>query len=186
MLTALGLCCLVSEAVFAIQPADVAIVYNRNMPASQEVAEFYCEKRGVPRSNIVRLDLPITEDINIADYRQKHVWLLRAAVQDRKDRIQVLLCVDGVTLNVGANGPVTEPFTLGFPKPAEFFGFLVTGECTLVECYARTLNVTSWMCTLIGDPLYNPYKASPRIKSTLRKSEPQRRQILAGFDIEMN
>jgi len=433
MLTALGLCCLVSEAVRAIQPADVAIVCNRNMPASQEVAEFYCEKRGVPRSNIVRLDLPITEDINIADYRQKLVSPLRAALKDRKDRIQVVLCVYGVPLRVGADlptdgvktpasqkplmflngrerlqmlekrlkeleeaakanpkgpeatekakvnqaiasarttlqsvasvdselmhlwwdeydragpclnllhfqappalvkdhpplimtarldgptaeiakrlvadaveiekvglkgkvyvdardqrydpktdpngfgyggydesmremagllkdqakldvildnkssvfapgacpecalycgwyshanyvdsctfvkgavawhlasseavslrrknstlwcqrilenggcatiGPVAEPFTLGFPKPAEFFGFLITGEYTLVECYARTLNVTSWMCTLIGDPLYNPYKASPRMKSTLVSPSPKGRRFL--------
>jgi uncharacterized protein (TIGR03790 family) len=61
-------------------------------------------------------------------------------------------------------GPVAEPYTVGFPKPEEFFGFLATGEFTLVECYARTLNLTSWMCTLIGDPLYNPYKATPKIK----------------------
>ena len=25
-------------------------------------------------------------------------------------------------------GPVAEPYTVGFPKPAEFFGFLATGE----------------------------------------------------------
>jgi len=62
-------------------------------------------------------------------------------------------------------GPVGEPYTIGFPKPAEFFGFLVTGEYTLVECYSRTLVLTSWMCTLIGDPLYNPYKATPKLKS---------------------
>ena len=36
-------------------------------------------------------------------------------------------------------GPVAEPYTVGFPKPAEFFGFLATGEYTLVECYARTV-----------------------------------------------
>ena len=42
-------------------------------------------------------------------------------------------------------GPVAEPYTVGFPKPAEFFGFLVTGEYTLVECYSRTLVLTSWM-----------------------------------------
>ncbi len=61
-------------------------------------------------------------------------------------------------------GPVAEPFTAGFPKPAEFFGFLVTGQLTLVECYSRSLNLTSWMCTLIGDPLYNPYKKKPRLR----------------------
>lgn len=70
-------------------------------------------------------------------------------------------------------GPVAEPYTIGFPKPEEFFGFLVSGEYTLVECYARTLNLTSWMCTLIGDPLYNPYKSAPRFKSDRVKPSPE-------------
>src|SRR5262245_24138416 len=70
-------------------------------------------------------------------------------------------------------GPVAEPYTVGFPKPEEFFGFLVTGEFTLVECYARTQNLTSWMCTLIGDPLYNPYKSSPKLKKELVHPSPK-------------
>ena len=70
-------------------------------------------------------------------------------------------------------GPVAEPYTLGFPKPAEFFGFLVTGEFTLVECYARSLILTSWMTTLIGDPLYNPFKAAPRLKRERVLPSPQ-------------
>jgi uncharacterized protein (TIGR03790 family) len=70
-------------------------------------------------------------------------------------------------------GPVAEPYTIGFPKPAEFFGFLVTGEYTLVECYSRTLVLSSWMCTLIGDPLYNPYKATPKLKGEQVKPSPK-------------
>jgi uncharacterized protein (TIGR03790 family) len=61
-------------------------------------------------------------------------------------------------------GPVAEPYTIGFPKPAEFFGFLVTGRYTLVECYSRTLMLTSWMTVLVGDPLYNPFARAPRLK----------------------
>jgi len=71
-------------------------------------------------------------------------------------------------------GPVSEPYTVGFPKPAEFFGFLVTGEYTLVECYARTILLTSWTMTLIGDPLYNPYKGSPKLKSSDIQPSPQK------------
>lgn len=61
-------------------------------------------------------------------------------------------------------GPVSEPYTLGFPKPAEFFGSLATGEFTLVESYARTMQMCSWMTVLVGDPLYNPYKKNPKLK----------------------
>jgi uncharacterized protein (TIGR03790 family) len=60
-------------------------------------------------------------------------------------------------------GPVAEPYTIGFPKPAEFFGFLATGKYPLVECYAKTVYFTSWMTVLVGDPLYNPYKSSPKL-----------------------
>lgn len=61
-------------------------------------------------------------------------------------------------------GPVAEPYTVGFPKPAEFFGYLATGQYTLVEAYGKTVYFASWMGTLIGDPLYNPYKKNPAVK----------------------
>ncbi|MBA4062229.1 MAG: hypothetical protein C0501_00720 [Isosphaera sp.] len=61
-------------------------------------------------------------------------------------------------------GPVAEPYTVGFPKPAEFFGFLATGEFTLVESYARSMTTCSWMAVLVGDPLYNPFKRNAKLK----------------------
>lgn len=61
-------------------------------------------------------------------------------------------------------GPVAEPYTIGFPKPEEFFGFLATGKYTLVETYSRTIMLCSWMTVLVGDPLYNPFTKNPRLK----------------------
>jgi uncharacterized protein (TIGR03790 family) len=60
-------------------------------------------------------------------------------------------------------GPVAEPYTIGFPKPAEFFALLATGKYPVVECYHRTLLLTSWMMVLVGDPLYNPFGKTPRL-----------------------
>ena len=74
---------------------------------------------------------------------------------------------------VATLGPVAEPYTIGFPKPAEFFGFLVTGKYTLVECYSKTVMLTSWMTVLVGDPLYNPYAKTPKLKSALVKPSPE-------------
>ncbi len=404
----LSLCSLLlwASRLFALGPADVVLLVNRNMAESADVAEHYRTKRGVPKENVILLDLPKTDDISRHDYERKMVAPIRAALKDRKDKIKVLLCIYGVPLRVGGPepdekekaelakvqgelgplrerlkqaqeqikqlgpaakkepasaigkeaaqleaersklqqqeqrlerrrlslshaeshaavdnelmllwwdmmtarldaptpaiakrlvddaleveakglrgkvyvdardnrydpksdsgygyggydesmremahllkddakmdvtldnkpavfaagscpecalycgwyshgnfvdsnqfvkgavawhlasseavslrrkdsklwcpnilakgaaatlGPVAEPYTLGFPKPAEFFGFLVTGEFTLVECYSRTLNVTSWMVTLIGDPLYNPFQANSRLKSS--------------------
>lgn len=69
-------------------------------------------------------------------------------------------------------GPVSEPYTIGFPKPAEFFGFLITGKYTLVETYSRTIYLTSWMTVLVGDPLYNPYKNIPQLKESMVEQSP--------------
>jgi uncharacterized protein (TIGR03790 family) len=62
-------------------------------------------------------------------------------------------------------GPVAEPYTVGFPKPAEFFAMVATGEHTLVESYARSILFCSWMTVLIGDPLYNPFAKDPKLKT---------------------
>ncbi|MBC7854405.1 MAG: TIGR03790 family protein [Pirellulaceae bacterium] len=75
-------------------------------------------------------------------------------------------------------GPVAEPFTIGFPKPAEFFGMLATGKYTLVECYGRSVMLTSWMGTLIGDPLYNPYGKHPALEEEKIFASPKGGQFL--------
>jgi hypothetical protein len=71
--------------------------------------------------------------------------------------------MDGVAATIG---PVAEPYTVAFPKPAEFFGFLVTGKYTLVEAYSRSIFLTSWMMVLVGDPLYNPFARHGRLMPT--------------------
>ena len=73
-------------------------------------------------------------------------------------------CVKMLQNGVAATlGPVKEPFLQAFPLPQEFFPLLLTGECPLAECYWRTVPSTSWMMTLICDPLYNPYRADPAL-----------------------
>jgi uncharacterized protein (TIGR03790 family) len=62
---------------------------------------------------------------------------------------------DGVAATMG---PVYEPYLMAFPRPEQFFGLLLEGKLTLVECYYRTMPFNSWMMTLIGDPLYRPFK----------------------------
>jgi uncharacterized protein (TIGR03790 family) len=62
-------------------------------------------------------------------------------------------------------GPVYEPYLTPFPKPHEFLPLLLSGKHTVAECYYRTTRCRSWMMTLIGDPLYNPFKNKPAINA---------------------
>lgn len=62
---------------------------------------------------------------------------------------------DGITATLG---PVNEPYLQAFPIPEFFFGYLVEGNLTLVECYMLSLPYLSWQMVLYGDPLYRPFK----------------------------
>jgi len=68
---------------------------------------------------------------------------------------------DGITATLG---PVHEPYLAAFPLPDDFFPLLLTGRYTLVEVYYRTKPFNSWAMTLVGDPLYNPFKKDPPLK----------------------
>jgi uncharacterized protein (TIGR03790 family) len=63
-------------------------------------------------------------------------------------------------------GPVNEPYLGTFPLPQEFLPLLMTGKYTLVEAYWRTTPAASWRMTLIGDPLYNPFKKNPQLETS--------------------
>jgi uncharacterized protein (TIGR03790 family) len=68
------------------------------------------------------------------------------------------LLEDGVAATLG---PVHEPYLPAFPRPLDFFALLLSGRYTLGEVYARTVPYQSWTMTLVGDPLYNPFKGRP-------------------------
>ena len=85
----------------ALGPQEVAVIFNKNLPASKEVADYYCQRRGVPTANLIELDVPDVTEIGRADYEKRIRDPLRAALKDRRASIRVLLTVYGVPLRVG-------------------------------------------------------------------------------------
>ncbi|HSI32812.1 MAG TPA: TIGR03790 family protein [Tepidisphaeraceae bacterium] len=71
------------------------------------------------------------------------------------------LMLDGIAATLG---PEAEPFLAAFPEADEFFPLLLTGKLTLAEVYWKTTPLASWRITMVGDPLYTPYKARPGLK----------------------
>src|SRR5438105_2218258 len=86
----------VAPAAAALEPKDVFVVANKNVPASRQVAEHYLAKRGVPKENLIVLDLPTGEDIGRDDYDAKLAGPLREALKDRRADAKVILTVYGV------------------------------------------------------------------------------------------
>src|SRR6516164_1985985 len=92
-MTRILLILLFAAPAFALEPADVIIIVNKNMPVSRELADHYMKARGVLTENVVTLDLPKEEDISRKDYDEKLVKPLREALKDRKDKVKCLLAM---------------------------------------------------------------------------------------------
>jgi uncharacterized protein (TIGR03790 family) len=72
----------------------------------------------------------------------------------------------------GTLGPTNEPYLASFPNPAYFFPLLESGEFTQGEVWEVTAPMLSWRTGFVGDPLYNPFKARPRVKVEALKKDP--------------
>ena len=72
------------STAFALEPADVWLIVNKNVPESRQVADHYIAKRGVPKGNVIELDLPNNENISRQDYDAKLAEPIRA-LKDKKD-----------------------------------------------------------------------------------------------------
>ena len=94
-----------ASPALALEPKDVWLVVNKNVPESRQVADHYIAKRGVPKDQVIELDLPKGEDISRADYDAKLVSPLRDAIKDHKDKVKVLVTTYGVPLRVGQQQP---------------------------------------------------------------------------------
>lgn len=68
---------------------------------------------------------------------------------------------DGIAATLG---PVQEPYLAAFPLADDFFPLLLTGKLTLAEVYWTSTPTASWMVSMIGDPLYMPYKSNPALR----------------------
>ena len=104
------LCLLLISAgqVLALEPKEVFLLVNKNVPASRDIADHYLKQRGVPGENIVVLDLPDSEDISRKEYNAKIVEPLREALKSKKEQAKVLLSIYGVPLRVGGQEPNDE------------------------------------------------------------------------------
>jgi uncharacterized protein (TIGR03790 family) len=92
-----------SSTAQALSPSDLVIVFNRNLPESKGVANYYAQRRGVPAANMVGVDVPDSEDMYRGDYERKLVPPVKAQVEKVRGKggQPAILLVYGVPLRVG-------------------------------------------------------------------------------------
>ena len=75
-------------------------------------------------------------------------------------------CVQLIRRGAAATiGAVDEPYLQTMPHADGMFPLIMTGKLTLAEAYWRMMPTVSWRVTLIGDPLYRPFAASPQMRA---------------------
>ena len=92
----------------ALEPDQIALVVNAKVPASRELADFYAQKRGIPRGRVIAVDLPFpAEEISASDYDTRVAPAVRAFLRDNglKDKVTCLVTFWGVPLRIGRRQP---------------------------------------------------------------------------------
>ena len=65
-LTSLLTTCVVGQA--AGEAAHVVVVVNANDSGSTEIAKYYTEQRGIPKANIIALEMPTKETVTVREF----------------------------------------------------------------------------------------------------------------------
>ena len=99
--------------LYALQPNEILVLVNKDIPASVELGRYYCQKRNVPKENILALSLggSLTDSISRDDYDRKIVEPVRIRLtseipaDSNSPTIRCLLTTYGVPYKVGPRAP---------------------------------------------------------------------------------
>ena len=95
------------SGVFALEPDEILVIANRQISASERIAEYYCEKRKIPKKNIIYLALGYNprESIGRDDYERSLALPIRRELQRRfPGEIRCLITTFGIPIKVGPRG----------------------------------------------------------------------------------
>lgn len=92
-----------AETSYALQPEEILLIVNRNVPASLELAGYYREKRQIPAENLLSVSMTDQEDCSREEYREKLLQPLRKFLARQQGaEIRCLLLFYGLPLRVAA------------------------------------------------------------------------------------
>jgi len=112
---------LMCTAAAALEPNEILVVVNKDIPSSVELGQYYCQCRNVPKKNMLALNLgkELTDTISREDYNGKIAEPIRKRLSDDKSsrEIKCLLTTYGVPYKVGPRKPLADQLEL--LKPLE-------------------------------------------------------------------
>ena len=94
---------LIGTPLFAQTADNVLVVMNEVSPISLDIGMYYAQKRGIPKTNLLRIKTTVDENISRENFdRQIHApigaWLTRSFAQDR---ILYIVLTKGIPIRIG-------------------------------------------------------------------------------------
>ena len=135
---------------WALTPREVAVVANSADVDSLALARYYLRARGIPKGNLIVLDMPTTFEISRDQYDRQIRLPLARALRQRKiaDKIRSLCLVHGVPVRIAHTGVATAPAAAGACRKA-----LAAARRDLVADAQRLRSVAKTFPEVQGRPL---------------------------------
>jgi len=115
------------------EAAATLVLFNSRDPESRELADYYAERRRIPRDQVVGLDCPTDEEISREDYvrtieqplrdlfERREWWTVRTGFDDRREvsgsRIRFVALIRGVPLKIRTTIQPANPDEPPPPRP---------------------------------------------------------------------
>src|SRR5258706_3266850 len=81
---AISACALLASSQGAEPGDEVVVVYNKRLPESKALADFYSEKRHVPAAQVFGFDISTNEDVSRVEFRDNPQKPLGKLLEDKK------------------------------------------------------------------------------------------------------
>lgn len=93
---------LLAGRAWALEPDQIALVVNKNVPAGIKLAQHYAKVRNIPDGRIIELSLPPTEEISFDRYEHDVVPPIRQFLRDKDldKKVTCLVTFHGVPFRV--------------------------------------------------------------------------------------
>ena len=96
----------------ALEPNEILVIVNKDISASEELGQYYCQRRNIPKENILALPLGknLADSISRDDYNKNIAEPVQKRLADQipGQPIRCLLTTYGVPYKVGPRGPLKE------------------------------------------------------------------------------
>jgi uncharacterized protein (TIGR03790 family) len=92
---------------YAMIPEEILVIANSRMPGSVDIAQYYMEKRNIPKSHLLKLSLSLKETMSREEYDRKLKKPVLAALSrlNKEFKIAAIVLIYGVPLKVAPEIP---------------------------------------------------------------------------------